>query len=385
MTPAAASQASGAACGGSGLSTASELLRKYRGVVLRHPSLDAALVEVERALAPGVQPQIVLLLGPTGVGKTTLVEALERGGRRGSGLWAARVVRMTCLPAAAGRRGYDFGRSHWRLITQAVGDPFADEHLSPDAVAARRRSGVDRRDRAATTEEYRLGVLHYLRELGPRAVVLDEAQHMTRVPGARSQADQLDVIKDCVDRTEVPHVLVGTYELSVMVAPGDQLGRRSHVVHFAPYSMSDASARAAFQKIFGQLVAELPLPDPGQSWSALREHLRDVYVGCAGCVGILKDWLCRGLQQALEAGGGVVDWPLMEKTKLSEGVLYQIAEQIRAYRELATPARAEIERALGLDAGSFTGKPKRRSSVWKPGKRLPVRDPVGVPSSRSSS
>ena len=107
-------------------------------------------------------------------------------------------------------------------------------------------------------------------------MVLDEAQHMTRVPGARSQADQLDVIKDCVDRTGVPHVLVGTYELSVIAAPGDQLGRRSHVVHFAPYSMSDASARAAFQQIFGQLVGALPLPDPGQSWLALREHLRDV-------------------------------------------------------------------------------------------------------------
>ncbi len=290
-----------------------------------------------------MSPQIVLLLGPTGVGKTTLVEALERR----AGPSADGIVLMTC-PPVVGRRGYDFGKMHWRLIAKAAGDPFPDDHVSPDVARSQLQRGHVWRDRPVTTDEYRLGVLAMLRQRGARAVVLDEAQHMTRVPSARSQADQLDVIKDSVDRSGIPHVLVGTYELSVMVAPGDQLGRRSLVVHFPPYRPSEAAEREAFQRIFGQLVSALPLADPRLSWAALRAHLSDVYVGCAGCVGILKDWLCRALQLVIESGAECVDWPVMDRCRLSDQALYAVAEEIRSYRDSKRPDRKEIERALGL-------------------------------------
>ena len=58
-------------------------LRRFTGVVLDHPHLRTALDEVEACIAPGVPPQIVLLIGSTGVGKTTLARTLVR--RRGRG------------------------------------------------------------------------------------------------------------------------------------------------------------------------------------------------------------------------------------------------------------------------------------------------------------
>lgn len=125
------------------------------------------------ALPREYRPQIVLLLGPTGVGKTTLVEALERRFGPPDPL----ILRMTCLPVA-GRRGYDFRRMHWRLLAQASDDRFYDDHVSPDAAGARLRSGRVRRDGPATTDEYRVGVLAMLRERGARAVVLDKAPYI---------------------------------------------------------------------------------------------------------------------------------------------------------------------------------------------------------------
>ena len=364
-----------------GVSSVSDVLAAYKRVVLKHPSLDRALTDVCLGIDPGMPPQIVLLLGPTGVGKTTLVEALERRPSSSDG----RVVRVTCLPVS-GRRGYDFGKMHWRLLAKAAGDPFRDDHVSPDLARDRLRSGRSRRDGLATTDEYRLGVLAMLRERGVRAVVLDESQHMTRVPSARSQADQLDVIKDCVDRTGIPHVLAGTYELSVMVALGDQLARRTLVVHFPPYRPSEAEDREAFQRIFGQLVNALPLPDPRRSWEALKGHVPDVYFGCAGCVGMLKDWLCRTLQSALESELQHVDWPLMDTCRWSDQDLYAVAEQIRAYRESKRPTRNEIKIALGLvPPKSDAGSKGRSSNGPKPGKRSPARDPVGLPSERAAS
>ena len=350
-------------------------LDEYQSVLLEHPLLNRARLDLERGLAPGMPPQIVLLLGPTGVGKTTLVEAL----RRRVGPSDPRIVRVTCVPVAS-RRGYDFGRMHWRLLAQAADDPFSDDHVSPDAAGARLRSGRVRRDGPATTDEYRLGVLAMLRERGARAVVLDEAQHMTRVPSARSQADQLDVIKDCVDRTGITHVLVGTYELAAMVAPGDQLGRRSLVVHFAPYDGSQMSDRLAFERTFGQLVRALPFPRPNESWEFLADHKSELFLGSAGCVGILKEWLCRALQLVLSVGGGRLDWPVLEKTRLSDDALFVIADQIRAYRQTKRHTRQEIADALGLDRGAQAGFSTSLSSgPPQPGKRSPVRDRVGLP------
>ena len=350
-------------------------LAEYRRLVLRHPLLDDALASVKRGVAPGLSPQIVLLLGPTGVGKTTLVDSLVRPSDSAS----VPAIKATC-PPPRGPRGYDFSRMHWRLLAEGARSAFPEDHLSPDLVAARLRSGGGRCDGGSTIDEYRFGVLDLIRARSPRAVVLDEAQHMTHVPSARTQADQFDVIKDCVDRTTVPHLLVGTHELSVMVAVSEQVGRRSLVVHFEPYRFSDAVQRDAFQRIFGQLVAALPLSDPKRSWSELGAHLTDIYFGSAGCVGVLKDWLCRGLQVALEEQKTFLDWPLMSQSRLSPKALSSIVEPIRAYRESKVPDLQDIARALDPDFAVSTTRP-RPSARPKPGKRKPARDPVGLPAS----
>ena len=365
----------------SDLSTFKPVLDGYDRVVFQHSALERAMEQVRLAVAPGMPPRIVPLFGPSDVGKTTLIEALKSHPEWGHG----KVVHITC-PPVRGRQAYDFGKEHWRLFAKAAGDSFPDDHVSPDAARARLHSGRSRRDGVATIDEYRLGVLEMLRARGVGVVVLDEAQHMTRAPSARSQADQLDVVKDCVDRTGIPHVLAGTYEMSVMLAASDQLGRRSIVVHFPPYDLSDAAGREAFQRIFGQLVGALPIADPSGSWEALQPHLRDVFVGSCGCVGTVKHWLRRALQTALYSGVQRVDWSLMETCRLPDETLYKMADAIRAFRKLIKPTSQEIEAALGLTSASSTPEPKSRSSrPLKPGRRAPHRDPVGLPSEREAS
>ena len=248
-------------------------------------------------------------------------------------------------------------------------------------------------------DEKRLGVLSLLRVLGLRAVILDEAQHIASVTGPRAHADVLDDIKDCVTRTGIVHVLAGTYELSPLIAPSDQLGRRSRIIHFAPYDARKKADRDAFEKIFAQLVKELPFPEPARSWNALSGRLGDLHEGCLGCVGVLKDWLIDALASALGEGDAFIDWKRMQTEILDQTARLASSIQISEYRQkVETDNGAEIRSNLGIVRAPT--KPTSRSSVetaerpavskdtkkdTKPGQRKPKRDPVGLPLTGTAS
>lgn len=369
-------------------------LRRFTEVVLDHPNLRAALDEVEACIAPGVPPQIVLLIGSTGVGKTTLAKTLvRRRGRAaapsGSAVTSDRdgpVASISCM--SMGPRGYRFDVTHWQALAASIDDPFPIDHRCPDVEAERLRAGHPRAAKG-TTASQRAAVLQLLSRFRVPLVVLDEAQHIAQLPGGRTQVQQLDVIKDSVDRSGATHLLVGTYDLRLMVAPNGQHARRARVVHFRPYDIASEADRTAFVRIFGQLVLALPLDSPDaakRTFEALKPRLQDICVGTAGCVGILKDWLLRALQRALLSDRDTLCWEDLEATRLPDLGLLHIAEEIRAYREMERRSyRSEIESALGLCGGPpppESRPPAKRSSL-KPGRRAPARDPVGVPAETS--
>ena len=361
-------------------------LRRFTAVVLDHPHLRTALAELEACIAPGVPPHIVLLIGSTGVGKTTLASALVRRRREvaassGPGAASERDGPVASIPCMSmGTRGYQFDVVHWQALAASIDDPFPTDHRCPDVEAARLRAGRPRAAKGSTTSQ-RSAVLALLRRRRVPLVVLDEAQHIAQIPGGRTQVQQLDVVKDCVDRSGATHLLVGTYDLRLMVAPNGQHARRARVVHFRPYDFTSEGERTAFVHVFGQLVRALPLDTPERTFEALKPKLYEVYLGTAGCVGILKDWLLRALQRALMSGRGALSWEDLEATRLEDLGLLQIANEIREFRELERRSyRSEIESALGLSGG--TPPPTRRHrpkrSSRKPGRRAPARDPVGV-------
>ena len=66
----------------------------------------------------------------------------------------------------------------------------------------------------------------------PAAFFIDEAHHLGKVSGGRKFQDHLDVIKSLANTAETMHVLVGTYELQLLLNLSDQLSRRSRTFHF---------------------------------------------------------------------------------------------------------------------------------------------------------
>ena len=354
-------------------------LAQFAGVVLDHPRLGTAVENLEQVTERGLPQPVTLLLGPTGVGKSTAISVFKKD--------RSDVVVMQCEAPSVG--DYQLNAMHWQLLAGAAKSCLPHAHRCPDEAA----NGL-RRGRAMKIDEQRLGVLTALVRMGAAVIVYDEAQVIARTRRVQTQAAQLDVIRGAADRTGIPHVLAGTYALTSMVFPNDQLARRTRLVHFPPYYWDSEDDRNAFGIVFGQLLLELPFPDPSLSLAALEDHARDVFLGSAGCVGQARDWLVRALKLVLTAGGSVIDWEIMEAARLDPGALLSIARAIAEYRDREERADlSEVERSLGMRrrtggkgtpspetgnaAAKATGKKGKKSPC--PGKRRPEADPVGLP------
>src|SRR5260370_38303885 len=98
-------------------------------------------------------------------------------------------------------------------------------------------------------EQYHYAVEQALRYRRPRAVLVDEAQHLPKMASGRRLLDQLDVIKSIANRTGTMHVLFGTYDLLAFRNLSGQLSRRSVDVHFSRSRAPNPEDRTTFLNV----------------------------------------------------------------------------------------------------------------------------------------
>ena len=369
----------------------------FRRLVFEHPRMVSARTQLLAALGADVfdpeddsehasRTRLVAVCGPTAVGKTTLMCSVERTLQRrfaaASGVDAAPgvmpVVSMEC--PSSRERGYDFNREHWICLLLALGDLFVDRHFDPDTAAKRRRAGSERPaiGRKSSGAELRRAAAAFMRMRGTRVLLLDEAHHMTRVRGTRDLEEHLDELKSFGSTTRIRQVLFGTEQVKDLLRGNAQLARRTKEVFYDAYDYAKPQDRAAFNQILGHLFTHLPLRD----LTTFESHFDYLFMCSAGCVGVLKDWLCDALELALAAGRERLLMADLETTALSEGRLGEVTEGIQIFREFARPSAdfSGIRAKLGMPADSVPSKRSSRPSSSprrsRPGQRKPHRDSV---------
>ncbi len=256
------------------------------------------------ALSDSPRNSVVFVLGPTGVGKTTLRAKVE------SELTAAIAPQLkqdmgrspvVSVEAVAPDTGNFSWRDHFKRVLDAMREPLIDYKL--DRKAKLRGVGksffpFDGGPRSSGAE-YQYAVEQALRYRRPTAVLIDEAQHLAKMSSGRRLLDQLDVIKSIANRAGTPHVLVGTYDLLAFRNLSGQLSRRSIDVHFCRYRADRPGETAIFMNVLHSFARQLPLAEPPD----LVRHWEFLYERSIGCVGILKEWLVMALSSILRRGG----------------------------------------------------------------------------------
>jgi hypothetical protein len=363
-----------------------ERLAYFKGVNVTHPSLELARTRLLDAINEPADASLIVLYGPTGVGKTTLLQhVLARliADAAAEMEQDKSYIPVASVEAVAPSSGTFSWKDHYMRALDEFNEILVNRKRAPGPELSQRDPRKHHNRKNATELDLRYALEKCLRYRRIKTFFIDEAQHLFKRPGGRSSLDQMDTIKSLANMTTTTHVLIGTYELMDMLSLSSQLCRRSIRVHFPRYARDCPEDRMSFARVLLEFQRSLPLAHQPQ----LLKMYDYMYDCSLGCVGLLKSWLVRSLHAALADGGSRMTKAHLEATRLPASELTQMARDIlRAEISLAENEHqlSELRATLGTTSRPPSphsigpSDPGRRVRRGRVGKRKPGRDPVGV-------
>src|SRR6266568_2506219 len=369
----------------------------FRAYTIAHPRLKAVSDALWHTIQEPAGRTLILVIGPTGVGKTTLRLRMEQELQQrflAAGAPEPGRIPVVGFEAVAPDSGNFSWKEYHRRALRALEEPLIDhkiEYATPHRF--RNHAGEFTVPHRVGNPELRQAKEQALRHRRQAAVLDDEAQHVTKMASGRRLADQLDCLKSLASLTGCVHVLIGTYELLPCRNLSAQLSRRSLDIHFPRYQAHNPDDVIAFQRVIFSFQRHLPLVEEPDLWRDWDYY----YTYSVGCVGILKDWLTRALATALDEGSKTLTrqhlerhaWSLDQCHKMAqeaiegEAALTHTTESCLRLRQLLGFSEPQVS---GEDTEALVANPlpaldlKRQStqrSRRRAGERRPKRDRIG--------
>jgi energy-coupling factor transporter ATP-binding protein EcfA2 len=369
--------------------------RYFETKVVAHQLLKETYEALLHAIRYPAGKSLILLVGPTGVGKTTLLERtmkqlIEDAANDPTTTPGHMPALMMEAPSP------DSGNFSWKdYVTRAL--LTADEPMLADKITYETR-GIYRDEqgrliieRSVATSDLRRVLEKCLHHRRPRAFFVDEAQHIKKMASGRRTLDQMDTLKSLANMTTTMHVLIGTHELLGLMDLNAQLARRSRTIPFPRYHVDDWKE---FTKLLRTFQRHLPFPEEPD----LVSHAEYFYEQCLGCTGMLKTLLCSAMGTALEQGEQTLTRKRCEQHAEPPQKLKNMLREIQEGEEKLANQKDESHRQdlrtmLGLSSLARSEKPPEEQSAPPPvpptdfplngkrgrrvGQRGPKRDRVG--------
>ena len=341
-----------------------DTIESIRNCLVKHPRFGAALDQVLSHVQMGSPSRIVLVLGASGVGKTTLRHA----SRALIGEW----VKSTNGPygpvsmSAAPPEGSSFSfRAFYEQVLHAMNEPLVEFKMPPEErlEQLRRKPGV-RINRSTASARFVLEKA--LIRKAPPALLIDEAQHLGRDASLKQSVKNMDVIKSLSEVGATKLILFGTLQARSLQHLNGQLSRRIKPAMLMPYELTE-TGHQDFWLTFVSICKHVRL-----STDIGSEHAKYLHESTAGCVGILSEWLQEAAETAIGSSSKTVQIEHFQATQPAQETLDLIRTEELEYENGKSKRKRQIRRCRKK------GKRKRCGENSKPGKRTPTkRDRAG--------
>ena len=276
---------------------------------------------------------IVPFIGPTGVGKTAVVDHLiahynEEVVDQPQFLRAAMVDTTTRR-----ERAYSF-KELWRNVLRAVEDPLPERKIVRSDPSSGRRDARLKRPRNASQDELFGAVRRAAVDRRLRVLFVDEAAALFLHCSRDHLERTLYILRDLTKGLDLTVVLVATGRLLAALrglpdsvvsvdprsVPDDvpssaEFGRRRNFLHFRHYH-ADVLAE---HKFYGSAVRTLFDRLPSELRPKLRAaHHRELIDRTSGCIGETIEWLIRAVKFSRHHGDAPLRWEHFAATALSD-------------------------------------------------------------------
>lgn len=365
-----------------------------------HPRLEEAKQNALSLIDTSGEPDIFIVTGPTGVGKTTLATKIEDQllKRSFSRMETDRshlpVIRVDAVPPEKDMK-FDWKDFYTRLL-YAFSEPcIAQKQLFEDQIYMEQPlSPVYSMN---TVAALRRAVENTMKMRGTRAFIIDEANHLLMVD-PKLMRRQFEVIKSLSQKCNVTIILIGTYDLLQILEQSAQLVRRGRVVHMARYDDYNADDKLAFKSALYTFQRHMPF----EIEPSLLPHFNSFYLKSAGCIGILKKWLNTAVKEGLNKQLKTIDWDFIVQyahsnksiqtvlneafigeSKLKDIDVKELRGMLKSHHHAIAKATPELNAALPTALSDVQEPlpnlpPEKQSIRGQVGKRKPKRDATEI-------
>lgn len=358
-----------------------ERKKYFQDITIPHPAFKSAYKGLLERINEGNKNSVILVYGPTGVGKSKLIEKvmekiitdnmeiLENDPGRLPFLY------VEAIPPDVG--SFDWKDFYYRSL-ESANEPLIDYKIFIERGEIPSENIRDKQ-RAAL----RRSLENVLINRKPLAFIIDEAQHITMTTNSRSLLNQVNILKSLANVTKVPIVLIGTYDLLKYRDLNDQIIRRGKDIHLQRYNVNKETETNTFINVLLAFQKHLPLeiePDLIGNWDYF-------YSRTIGSIGILKDWLTITFQISLDNN------PNLKCLTVRDFKKFEIAPErcIKILKEAQVGEKyvndkeneAELYKLIGLkemkevQENKDEEKKAKKSNKQRVGVRSPKRDIVG--------
>lgn len=282
---------------------------------LGHPIIQEVIDEVEvlETLGPN---HIIMVTGPSGVGKTTLTEILLKSlMTRYQPLIQQDPAAIPVLRLEA--RATSDADFNWKLFYGDILEQLEETHdilpavnygVDPSTNRFHRPLGRSRDTAAGLRKQ----VEEALKARNVKVLMIDEGGHLSNVSEVRMKR-QTDTLKSLSNCSGCQIMLFGSYDILAISRLSAQLARRIKEIHFARYRFECPDDRIAFEHFLYKLEQRAD----GYFAGLLTSNAELLHKNSLGCIGTLMDMIKNLISRSIKDGS--ITQEHLEKSLLKVG------------------------------------------------------------------